>query len=413
MAYKVMKKLACLFAFSLILPALIFSFAKAEDSISLGIYNKNDQSQTISTASKGDLLFIKAGYQNSSNKTLKMDIWVTVKGVTELKTNFVLKKTERLAAGSYSEVSFDWNTKDSNLGSHTIRAKIFDPETHAQIGVKNDICMELIDATHLATGVCSAVVEDKDTSDDAMLEDSDVSITEMESDQNGIQITYPDKFVQNEATAVQVKTTNPNIKFIRMFVSRTDRIDLSENWTKDDICPKIVASTSVKNCEICHPVKLTCANGTCGEAKFAVDQLGDHRLIAVGMTTETGCQSDNILGINNEPIIKVVKADTLLAEETVDNDAVEDIEITGGSESITNLPSALSWIINIFLYGVIGIWTFISFIIGGFMFLTAGGNEEQVKKAKTLLIYAGIGLVLGALSYAIIQIVIKILNNIF
>lgn len=414
MAYKNIKKTAGILAFSLILPALFFNFARGEDTISLGISAKNDPSQTADTISKGDTLVVKAKYQNSSDKTLKMNIWITAKGTTEVATNFILKKTDMLPAGKNSEVSFDWNTKDSALGSHIIRAKIFDPTTHKQVGAKAESCVEIYDAAHAAAGTCNVDTASADDSTIDPTEDTDQTITEMESDQNGIQIAYPDKFVQNEETAVQVKTANPNIKFIWMYVSRTDRLDQSENWTENEICPKITASANIKNCEICHPVKLACTGGACGEAKFSLDQLGEHRLVAVGMPAETGCEGDSILGINNEPVIEVVKTATLLAEEGADGEsAAEDVEITGGSESITDLPSLLNWIINVFLYGVIGIWVFISFIIGGFMFLTAGGNEEQVKKAKRLLIYAGVGLVLAVLSYAIIRIVVNILNNVF
>jgi len=51
-------------------------------------------------------------------------------------------------------------------------------------------------------------------------------------------------------------------------------------------------------------------------------------------------------------------------------------------------------------------------IYGGFLILTAGGEEEKVKKGKTILIQVGIGLVVIFLANSIVQWVLsKVLSN--
>ena len=62
-----------------------------------------------------------------------------------------------------------------------------------------------------------------------------------------------------------------------------------------------------------------------------------------------------------------------------------------------------------------GVALFFMFVIGGFSFLTSGGNPKQLEQAKQTLTYAIIGVVVIVLAYLIIQIIrdftgIKTLN---
>ena len=52
--------------------------------------------------------------------------------------------------------------------------------------------------------------------------------------------------------------------------------------------------------------------------------------------------------------------------------------------------------------GAAGVLFFILFVIGGFSYLTAGGDERKVEGARKILTYAIMGLVLIALSYLIL-----------
>lgn len=44
---------------------------------------------------------------------------------------------------------------------------------------------------------------------------------------------------------------------------------------------------------------------------------------------------------------------------------------------------------------------FVGYVVAGFMYVTAFGNDEQIQKAKKILIWVSVGLILVILSYAI------------
>jgi len=62
------------------------------------------------------------------------------------------------------------------------------------------------------------------------------------------------------------------------------------------------------------------------------------------------------------------------------------------------------------LLGFVGSLALLAFIVGGVIFLTSGGNAEQVTKGKQIILGAVIGLVIVFASYAIIQFVFTALN---
>ncbi len=59
-----------------------------------------------------------------------------------------------------------------------------------------------------------------------------------------------------------------------------------------------------------------------------------------------------------------------------------------------------------YLFGFLGIVAVVLFLYGGFLWLTAAGNEEKVGTAKKVLTAAIIGLVIIFISYAIANFVI-------
>lgn len=66
-----------------------------------------------------------------------------------------------------------------------------------------------------------------------------------------------------------------------------------------------------------------------------------------------------------------------------------------------NLPQFIgSYIIQPIL-GVVGLIFFILIVYGGVLWMTAGGNTDQVKKAKSILINGVIGAAIVIASYAI------------
>ncbi|MBN2307195.1 hypothetical protein JXD20_04370 [Candidatus Peregrinibacteria bacterium] len=46
---------------------------------------------------------------------------------------------------------------------------------------------------------------------------------------------------------------------------------------------------------------------------------------------------------------------------------------------------------------------FLGYVVAGFMYVTAFGNDEQMQKAKKILVWVSIGLILVILSYAIVN----------
>jgi len=74
----------------------------------------------------------------------------------------------------------------------------------------------------------------------------------------------------------------------------------------------------------------------------------------------------------------------------------------------TPLPILIARIIRIFL-SVLGIIAVVLIIYGGFLWMTAGGDEDKVKKAKTVLRNTVIGLVIIFSSYAITTFILNAL----
>ena len=81
-----------------------------------------------------------------------------------------------------------------------------------------------------------------------------------------------------------------------------------------------------------------------------------------------------------------------------------------GLQQTGTLQDIIGGIISVAL-GFIGVLLFALFIYAGFLWMTAGGNEEQVKKAKGLIMNAVIGLIIVIASYAIADFVLTQLSQ--
>ncbi len=81
-----------------------------------------------------------------------------------------------------------------------------------------------------------------------------------------------------------------------------------------------------------------------------------------------------------------------------------------GAESGKQLPEIVGLIINALL-GVVGTILVVLMIYGGFLWMTAAGDEKQVEKAKEILKNSVIGLVIIFLAYGIASFVISALVN--
>jgi hypothetical protein len=96
-----------------------------------------------------------------------------------------------------------------------------------------------------------------------------------------------------------------------------------------------------------------------------------------------------------------VHADTLTTDDFFDDDFADN---TGLGQS--DLKSSIGNIINVFL-GFLGIIAVVITLMGGFKWMTAGGNDEKVAEAKRLLIAGIIGLAIILTAYAISSFVIS------
>lgn len=81
-----------------------------------------------------------------------------------------------------------------------------------------------------------------------------------------------------------------------------------------------------------------------------------------------------------------------------------DVGDTGESQ----LTQMIARIINVLL-SVLGVIFFLLVLYGGFLWMTSAGNEEKVKKAKTILTDSVIGLIILLAAYAISRFVIEAL----
>lgn len=58
------------------------------------------------------------------------------------------------------------------------------------------------------------------------------------------------------------------------------------------------------------------------------------------------------------------------------------------------------------ILGVLGSLSLVMFMYGGIVWMTAAGNDEKIKKAKSTIVYAVLGLIVTFLSYNIVMLLI-------
>ena len=83
---------------------------------------------------------------------------------------------------------------------------------------------------------------------------------------------------------------------------------------------------------------------------------------------------------------------------------------SGGLTSETTLSGLIFAVIQLMLI-LSGMIAVVFVIIGGYQYITSGGNEEQAEKGKKAIINAIIGLVVVMLAYAIVTIIADTLTN--
>lgn len=83
---------------------------------------------------------------------------------------------------------------------------------------------------------------------------------------------------------------------------------------------------------------------------------------------------------------------------------------TAGSDATSKINNIVHTIVNL-LSAVVGIVAVIMIIVGGFRYITSGGNDTSVTSAKNTILYAIIGLVVVALAQIIVRFTLSKLTN--
>ena len=86
------------------------------------------------------------------------------------------------------------------------------------------------------------------------------------------------------------------------------------------------------------------------------------------------------------------------------------VDPTAGLPKICTAASAISWATSLAL-GFAGIIAVVFVIVGGYMYLTSGGNEEAAEKGRKVLTNSIIGLIIIILSATIIRVVVNTLDS--
>lgn len=86
--------------------------------------------------------------------------------------------------------------------------------------------------------------------------------------------------------------------------------------------------------------------------------------------------------------------------------AVESVSLENPMGSRTNIVDILGDIIA-GVMGIVGSLTLLAFVVGGFLWLTAAGNAEQVKKGTQTMLWAAVGVFIIFSSYAILNLVLQ------
>jgi hypothetical protein len=81
-----------------------------------------------------------------------------------------------------------------------------------------------------------------------------------------------------------------------------------------------------------------------------------------------------------------------------------------GEDATTRINDIVHTIVNL-LSAIVGIVAVIMIIVGGFRYITSGGNDTSVTSAKNTILYAIIGLVVVALAQLIVRFTLSKLTN--
>lgn len=102
----------------------------------------------------------------------------------------------------------------------------------------------------------------------------------------------------------------------------------------------------------------------------------------------------------------------VLAQSEDINNLKKSLATTGGQAGLDtkiDLPTAIGRPIS-YLFGIIAVIFLVMSVTGGFLWMTAGGSEEKVGRAKTFIIGGVNGLIIMFFAYALVYVVLSALG---
>ncbi len=98
-----------------------------------------------------------------------------------------------------------------------------------------------------------------------------------------------------------------------------------------------------------------------------------------------------------------VLASTLLAPVTVLAQFSTGTSTATGAKISTGTVSGILTTVMNWLLGILGIGAIISFVIAGILYLTAAGDEGKTEKAKNMMTYAIVAVVVALVGYVAVN----------
>lgn len=106
-------------------------------------------------------------------------------------------------------------------------------------------------------------------------------------------------------------------------------------------------------------------------------------------------------------VVLAVPAATF-AQFTIDSNLPSTLGVSNTTKDVQDMIiSVVNWVL-----ALLGLIAVIMILYGGFVWLTAGGNEEKVASAKKIISAAIIGLIIVLLAYAIVTFVVNTTNTV-
>ena|SRR5690606_26795327 len=110
------------------------------------------------------------------------------------------------------------------------------------------------------------------------------------------------------------------------------------------------------------------------------------------------------LALGVSAVAPMVQSDVAYAQ--FDEGLEGGLTATGQDGKVESVDSVVKLAVNVLLY-VVGAVSVIMIIVGGFKYVTSGGDSSGVTSAKNTILYAVIGLVVAVLAFALVNFVLK------